>query len=108
MEATENERRIGMRGIAIERAATEGVVLTVATHLKNGEIGDAIDLFAEEFNHGIGLQFTNKERLAEFFQKTREFFPGSCFQIDSILMSVDHVVGEWTLHTTVTEGFYAG
>jgi steroid delta-isomerase-like uncharacterized protein len=100
-----------MSGIAIERAATEKVVLTVVTHLKNGEIDDAIDLFAEEFTYkdrGIGLEFTNKERLAEFFQKTRELFPDSCLQIHSILTSVDRVVGEWTLHTTVTEPFYAG
>lgn len=100
-----------MSGIAIETATMEEVFLAVSTHLKNGEIDDAIDLFAEEFTYkdcGIGLEFTNKERLAEFFQKTREVFPDSCLQIDSILMSVDHVVGEWKLHTTVTEPFYAG
>ena len=100
-----------MGGIAIERTATEDVVLTVVTHLEKGEIDDAIDLFAAEFtykDHGIGLEFTNKERLAEFFQKTREFFSDFSLQIDSILMSVDHVVGEWTLHTAVTEPFYAG
>jgi steroid delta-isomerase-like uncharacterized protein len=99
-----------MSAIAIERAA-EDVVLTVVTHVKNGEIDEAIDLFAEEFTYrdrGIGLEFKDKGRLAEFFQKTRELFPDSCLQIDSILMSVDHVVGEWTLHATVTEPFYAG
>jgi steroid delta-isomerase-like uncharacterized protein len=100
-----------MSAIAIERARTEEVILSVVAHLKNGEIDDAINLFAEEFTYrdrGIGLEFTNKERLAEFFQKTREFVPDSCLQIDSMLMSVDHVVGEWTLHTTVTEPFYPG
>ena len=55
-----------------------------------------------------GLEFQDKGRLAEFFQKTRELFPDSCLQIDSILRGVDHVVGEWTLRTTVTEPFYAG
>jgi steroid delta-isomerase-like uncharacterized protein len=100
---------IDMNAIAIERAATEEVVLNVLTHIKNGEIDDAIDLFAERFtfrDHGIGLEFKRKERLAEFFQKTRELFPDSYLEIDSILMSVDHVVSEWTLHTGVTEPFY--
>jgi steroid delta-isomerase-like uncharacterized protein len=100
-----------MSEIAIERAATEQVVLTVVTQLKNGEIDDAIDLFAEEFtftDRGIGLEFKDKGRLAEFFRKTHELFPDSCVQIESILMSADHVVGEWTLQTTVTEPFYAG
>jgi len=49
-----------MSEIAIERAATEQLVLTVVTQLKNGEIDDAIDLFAEEFtftDRGIGLEF---------------------------------------------------
>jgi steroid delta-isomerase-like uncharacterized protein len=100
-----------MSGIAIERAANEEVVLTVVTHLKNGEIDEAIDLFAEEFTYtdrGIGLEFKDKGRLAEFFCKTRELYPDSCLQVESILMSVDHVVGVWTLRTTVSEPFYAG
>jgi steroid delta-isomerase-like uncharacterized protein len=104
-------KEIHMSAIAIERAVTEQVVLTVLTHLNNGEIDDAIAPFAEEFtfkDRGIGLEFKDKGRLAEFFQKTSEFYPDSCLQIESILMSVDHMVGEWTLHTTVTEPFYGG
>jgi steroid delta-isomerase-like uncharacterized protein len=100
-----------MGGIAIVRVASEEVVLTVLTHLNNGEIDEAISLFAGEFrfsDYGIGLEFTNKEQLAEFFKKTREFFPDSRLQVDSILMSLDRMVAEWTLHATVTEPFYAG
>jgi hypothetical protein len=48
----------------------------------------------------------NKGRLTEFFQKTREFFPDSSLQVDSIFVSLDHVVSEWTLHTSVTEPVY--
>jgi steroid delta-isomerase-like uncharacterized protein len=100
-----------MSEIAIEIAASEEVVLPVLTRLNNGNIDKAIAHFAEEFtfkDRGIGLEFRDKERLTEFFQKTREFFPDSFLQIDSILVSVDHVVSEWTLHTTVTEPFYGG
>jgi steroid delta-isomerase-like uncharacterized protein len=100
-----------MGEIAIEFAASEEVVLPVLTHLNNGNIDEAIARFAEEFtfkDRGIGLEFKDKERLAEFFQKTREFFPDSFLHIDSILVSVDHVVSEWTLHTTVTEPFFGG
>jgi steroid delta-isomerase-like uncharacterized protein len=85
--------------------------LPVLTHLNNGNIDQAIARFAEEFtfkDRGIGLEFKDKERLAEFFQKTREFFPDSFLHIDSILVSVDHVVSEWTLHTTVTEPLFGG
>ena len=94
---------------AFETATSEQVVLPVLTRLDNGNIDDAIARFAEEFtfkDRGIGLEFKNKGELTEFFQKTREYFPDSSLQVDSILMSLDHVVSEWTLHTSVTEPFY--
>ncbi len=95
---------------AFETATSEQMVLPVLTRLDNGNIDDAIARFAEEFtfkDRGIGLEFKDKGRLTEFFQKTREYFPDSSLQVDSILMSLDHVVSEWTLHTSVTEPFYA-
>ena len=94
---------------AFETATSEQVVLPVLTRLDNGNIDDAIARFAEEFtfkDRGIGLEFKDKGRLTEFFQKTREYFPNSSLQVDSILMSLDHMVSEWTLHTSVTEPFY--
>jgi hypothetical protein len=54
------------------------------------------------------LEFKDKERLAEFFTKTRESFPDSHLEIDAILLGVDHEIGEWTLRTTVTEAFARG
>ena len=60
------KRKIEMSEIPIGIAASEGVVLAVLTHLKNGKIDDAIARFAEEFrfkDHGIGLQFKHKETL---------------------------------------------
>jgi len=93
-----------MSEISIGVAALEGMVLTVLTHLNNGEIDDAITRFAEEFrfkDHGIGLEFKDKERLREFFQKIRELL-----QTDTILVSGDHVIIEWTLQTTLMEPFY--
>jgi ketosteroid isomerase-like protein len=100
-----------MIAIPIETAASEGVVLTVLRHLKNGKIDDAIGHFAEEFrfkDHGIGVEFKDGERLREFFQKTRELYPGSFLQTDTILVSGDRVITEWTLRATLTEPFYGG
>ena len=98
-----------MSEIPIGIAASEGVVLAVLTHLKHGKIDDAIARFAEEFrfkDHGIGLEFKDKERLREFFQKTRELYPDSFLQTDSIFVSGDHVITEWTLQATLKEPFY--
>lgn len=98
-----------MSEIAIGMATSEQVVLPVLTRLNHGNIDDAIARFAEEFtfkDRGIGLEFKDIGRLTEFFQKMRESFAGSSLQVDSILVSLDSVVSEWTLHTIMTEPFY--
>lgn len=90
-------------------ADSEQVVLPVLARLNHENIDGAIDRFAQEFtfkDRGIGLEFKDKWRLAEFFQKTREYFPDSSLQVDSILVSLDQVVSEWTLHASVTEPLY--
>lgn len=98
-----------MSEILIGKAASEGLVLTVLTDLKNGKIDEAIAGFAEEFrfkDQGIGLEFKDKERLAEFFHKTRELYPDSVLLTDTIFVGEDHVITEWTLQATLTEPFY--
>ena len=69
-----------MSEIQMEIAAQGEVVCTVLMHLKNGKTSDATGCFAEKFefkDRGIGLEFKNRERLEEFFQKTRELYPDS-------------------------------
>jgi len=65
-----------MSEIPIEMVTSEEVVLTVLTHLKNGKIDHALAGFSEEFrfeDHGIGVEFTDKERLAEFSRRHENF-----------------------------------
>jgi hypothetical protein len=66
-------------------------VLTMLSHLKNGKIGDAIARFAEEFrfkDHGIGLEFKDKDCLAEFFHQDTGTLPG-------LFLADGHDVREW-------------
>jgi steroid delta-isomerase-like uncharacterized protein len=106
------QRRIEMVEKLVGMEALEGVVLTVLERLRNGKIEDAIACFAEEFSfkdHGVDLEFKNKERLAEFFGKARELYPDSLLQTDAFFVSGDHVIMEWTLQANVTEPcYYAG
>ena len=100
-----------MSEIAVEMTASAGVVLTVLTHLKNGKVDEAIALFAVEFrfsDHGIGLEFKDKDRLAEFFRKNRELYPDAELQTDAIFLRGDRVVVEWTLRAALVEPFYGG
>jgi len=100
-----------MSEIAVRTTATAGVVLTVLTHVNRGKVDDAIALFAEEFrfnDYGIGLEFKDKARLAEFFRKNRELFPDAELQTDTIFLRGDRVVAEWTLRATLVEPFFGG
>jgi hypothetical protein len=92
-------RRTETTKIPIGMPASEGVVLTVLTYLKNGKIDDAIARFAEEFrfkDHGMGVELKDRERLREFFLKTWKFYPDSFWQTDTIFACGDHVITEWT------------
>ena len=92
--------------------ALEGVVLTVLERLRHGKIENVIACFAEEFSfkdHGVDLEFKNKERLAEFLRKARELYPDSLLHTDAIFVRGDRVIMEWTLQGNVTEPcHYAG
>jgi steroid delta-isomerase-like uncharacterized protein len=95
----------------IAKSVSEGVVLTVLSQLNNGKIEEALAGFAEEFqfkDHGIGLEFKDKNRLAEFLHETRELYPDSFLQTNTIFVSGNRVVTEWTLRFTLTEPFYGG
>ena len=98
-----------MYEVSSRMTASEEVVLNALTNLKNGKTEDAIARFAGEFSfkdHGLGLEFNDKDGLAEFFRKMREFYPDSFLQTDTIFLSGDHVITEWTLEAVLTEPFY--
>jgi steroid delta-isomerase-like uncharacterized protein len=97
--------------ISAGTATPDEMVLTAVTNLNDGRIPETIANFAEDFtftDHGIGLDFKDKERLAEFFQKTREFYPDSFLQADTISVSDDRVIVEWTLRATQMEPYFGG
>jgi hypothetical protein len=98
-----------MSHISSQMAVSEEVVMTAITDLKNGKIRDAIARFSDKFrfkDYGLGLEFTDIEQLGEFFQKTRELYPDSVLRTETIFLSGDHVITEWTLQTILTESFY--
>jgi steroid delta-isomerase-like uncharacterized protein len=92
--------------------ALEGVVLTVLERLRSGKVEDTLACFAEEFSfkdHGLDLEFKDKQRLDEFFRKAGELYPDSLLRTDAIFVSGDRVIMEWTLQGNVIEPcYYAG
>jgi len=77
----------------------------------HGNVAEAADQFSDRFtftDHALGLEFKDKERLAEFLAKTREVFPDTQRTDNTIVTSEDGVISEWTLTATVSEPFLGG
>ena len=95
-----------MSELGIATAATEKIVLAVISHLNERKIEDAVALFAGQFSfkdHGIQLEFNTKDPLTEFFQKAQELYPDMLLQINTIFVSSDRALTEWTLQATLIE-----
>jgi steroid delta-isomerase-like uncharacterized protein len=95
-----------MSELGIATAASERLVLTVISYLNDGNIEDAVALFADRFSfkdHGSRLEFNTKDRLAEFFQKARELYPDTLLQTERIFVSGSNALTEWTLQATLIE-----
>jgi hypothetical protein len=67
------KKEIQMSHVQLESAAQHEVALAVLAHLENGENSEATAYFVgscEVNDHGIGLEFADSRRLADFFKKS--------------------------------------
>jgi len=100
-----------MTEVSVQTLSPEKVVSAVLKQLNDGQAEAAAASFAIGFHykdHGIGLEFSDKLRLTQFFQKTRELYPDYTLQTDQVFMSGDRVITQWALHFTLTEPFFGG
>ena len=100
-----------MSAIATETTVTESTALKVLMLLEEGRVSDAVGHFADKLSfsdHGIGLEFRDKDRLSEYFQKAREFYPDSYLETGTVFLAGNHVIVEWKRQTVVTEPYYGG
>jgi SnoaL-like domain len=97
-----------MSKVSSQIATPETLISGVLAYLRNGRFVDASAHFAQVTHHGIGPEFKDKPRLAEFFAKVQEFYPDSSLTAHRILISGDHVILEWAYRATITEPFFGG
>jgi steroid delta-isomerase-like uncharacterized protein len=100
-----------MSGIAKQATGSKDLVLDFLEELRHGRIDEALMHFANSFkfwDHGIGLEFIDRWRLAEFFRKSRALYPDSVEQINTIVEDGDRVSMEWTLRTSLEQAYYVG
>ncbi len=89
--------------------AGKPVVLAVLQALSEGHTPRAVRHFSDQFtftDNGLGLSFTDKGRLQEFFNKMRELYPDLSIVPISTLQSDAREICEWTLQNTVREGMF--
>src|SRR5262245_34831575 len=79
------------------------ITQSVLAALNDGKLSEAVDQFDDHFifnDHALGLEFADKGRLAEFFQKSREFFPDTVIEVISTFECGDYSFAEWRLTAT--------
>jgi ketosteroid isomerase-like protein len=73
--------------------------------LSEGRVSEVVEQFADRFtfnDRGLTLEFTDKTRLAEFFEKSRELFPDTTLEVLLLFESEDHAIAQWKLTATQT------
>ena len=84
------------------------VLLSVFAALNQRNISRVVDQFADDFafnDYALNLEFTDKARLTEFFQKSYELFPDTVVELVSTFECGDYSIAEWKLTATQTESF---
>jgi steroid delta-isomerase-like uncharacterized protein len=94
---------------SLSRAVTPVDILqTVFAALNRRNISRAVDQFADDFafnDHALNLEFTDKGRLTEFFQKACELFPDTMVELVSTFECGNYAIAEWKLTGTQIEQF---
>src|SRR5262245_51680619 len=79
------------------------ILKSMLVSLSEGRIADFVGEFGRQFtfsDHALDLQFTEKHRLTEFLQKSRELFPDTVIEIVAAYQIGDTAVAEWKLTAT--------
>src|SRR5262249_8421092 len=90
-------------------SARKPILQSVLGALNEGRISEAVDHFDDRFSfsdHPLNLEFKDKGRLTEFFQKSRELFPDTVVEVDSSFQCEDYAVAEWKLTATQSVPYY--
>ena len=90
---------------AKELRAPQWVLRSTLAALDDGRVSEAVEQFDDTFkfnDHGLALEFSDKPRLTQFFQKCWELFPDSALEVISLTESGSHAIAEWRLAATQT------
>jgi steroid delta-isomerase-like uncharacterized protein len=89
--------------------APQSILQSALAALNEGRISKLVSKFDDRFefnDHALTLEFKEKIRLTEFFEKSRELFPDTALEVASVMKSGDHAIAEWRLTATQTVPFF--
>src|SRR5262245_53049058 len=84
------------------------ILRSVMTAFNNGSISEMIEPFDDQFtfiDQALGLEFTDKQRLKEFFEKSRELFPDTVVELVSTYECGDNIIAEWRVAATQVQKY---
>ena len=85
--------------------APQSILQSALAALGDGQISEVVAQFDERFkfkDYALALEFTEKARLTEFLQKSRELFPDTALEIVSLFEIGDYAFAEWRVTATQT------
>ena len=106
-----NTHSTDLDNASAEATTSDRILQAALAAWKQDNFVEVIDHFNDQFtftDHALGLEFKDKGRLTEFLAKTRELFPDSERRDNTIFISANRVITEWTLTATKTEPFLYG
>jgi steroid delta-isomerase-like uncharacterized protein len=92
----------------VRAVAPIDILKSVLAALNQRDISKAVNQFADDFtfhDYALDLEFTEKGRLVEFFQKSREVFPDTVVEVVATLECGDYAIAEWKLKATHAQPF---
>jgi len=85
---------------SMQASAARHILESALTALGDGRVSEVVEAFDDRFtfdDQALKLQFTDKERLSEFFRKGRELFPDTALEVISTFECGNHIVAEWKI-----------
>jgi SnoaL-like domain len=103
-----NERTMIVENPSPESVMPRRILRIALAALKRGDFAEIANQFNDQFrfiDHALEVEFSDKERLTEFFRQTRATFPDSDRRDTIIISSENYVISEWTFSGTRSELF---
>ena len=100
---------VSMSAPGVTIGSTEAIVLNLLSALDEERIDSAVEFFSHSFvlhDYALGLVFSDRAGLTDFFSKRRKLFPEVHFHLQSLLVDGDTAVLRWILEGFAAAGSY--